>query len=51
MLLILAALSALLSIGNGEILVHFIRGFREGFGCEGSGLAAALMVVGRREGG
>ena len=45
MLLFLAALSALLSLGNGEI---FGALFEKGFGvC--SGLAAALMIG--REGG
>ena len=49
MLLLLAALSALLSLGNGEIFVYFLGAlFEKGFGvC--SGLAAALMIG--REGG
>ena len=54
MLLILAALSALLSLGNGEVLLHFIRGSREGFGfgrgVQRARLLAAASMVGR-EGG
>ena len=51
MLLILAALSALLSLGNGEIFMHFIReGFGFGRGVQRACLLAAASMVGR-EGG
>ena len=51
MLLILVALSALLSLGNGEIFMHFIReGFGFGRGVQRACLLAAASMVGR-EGG
>ena len=51
MLLILAALSALLSLGNGEIFMHFIP---EGFGFSRGALRACLLAAASmvgREGG